>query len=724
MGKGRILNESRTLENLPLEELELVDAACDSVNQSWLKGEPTRIEEIVLGAPESLRRVMLMELVRTEVELRLASGEQPDPAEYTNRFPQWNNELKTCIDQSLTVPLMGMDPNCMKAIGSRFEVLGLLGRGGMGVVVRARDLKLDREVAVKLLAPELTRDRLAKQRFLREARLAASVRHDNIVTIYSADEINAVALIEMELVEGESLAKRIQRLGALATAEVVDISIQIARGLGAAHAREMIHRDIKPANILIEDLGRNQSMRVKITDFGLARVSSDASITRTGIVIGTPQFISPEQADALPLDHRTDLFSLGSVMYSMCTGQTAFQAASVISILRLVADRDPTPIQQLNPQAPAWLVKIIEKLMAKKPADRFQSAGELIEALTNKGFKEPGVNAAKPRLHPGWAITAGAILVCGLLVLPSLFRKKADNNHTDGNDRPLTRQSLGEEHSTARQHPLLSDDYVWETPVNLGPGINSLDNEENACLSSDGLNMIFNRIASDGLALYESRRINVNEKFGTALPLQTEFNQQSADGPFLSFDGLALYFGLVHSNDSRNRDLWVSKRNSLKDSWGPAVSLGPNVNTTGYEQSPWVSRNGLTLIFSRSISGKFKLFEATRAHEDEDFGEAQELANVNEGDCSSFPRLTDDGRLLLFVHSAKESQKVGLWVAMRDSVKGVFGYPTELGPVVNAPQVTSGPSLSSDERTIYYSKRRSADSAYDFDLWSVTRVRK
>jgi hypothetical protein len=305
-----------------------------------------------------------------------------------------------------------------------------------------------------------------------------------------------------------------------------------------------------------------------------------------------------------------------------------------------------------------------------------------------------------------------------------LFRKKADNNRTDGNDSPLTRQSFGGDLSISREHPLLSDGYVWETPVNLGPGINSLDNEENACLSSDGLSMIFNRITSDGLALFESRRTNVNEKFDTALPLETEFDQQSADCPFTTSDGLALYFGLVHSNDSRNRDLWVSKRNSLRDSWGPAVSLGPNINTAGYEQSPWVSRNGLKLIFSRSKNGNFKLFEATREREDEDFGEAQELANINDGDCSSFPRLTEDGRLLLFVHSAKESQKVGLWVATRDSVNGVFGFPTELGPVVNAPQVTSGPTLSSDERTIYYSKRKSPDSASDFDLWSVTRVRK
>lgn len=550
------------------------------------------------------------------------------------------------------------------------------------------------------------------------------MRHDNIVTIYSADEINAVALIEMELVEGESLAKRIQRLGALATAEVVDVSIQIARGLEAAHARGMIHRDIKPANILMEEIGRNQSIRVKITDFGLARVSSDASITRTGIVIGTPQFISPEQADALPLDHRTDLFSLGSVMYSMCTGQTAFQAASVISILRLVADRDPTPIQQLNPQVPTWLVEIIEKLMAKNPSDRFQSAGELVEALTNKGFKESGVQAAKPRLHPRWAIAAVAILVCGLFVLPSLFPKKADNNRIDGDDNPLARRPFGEDHSKASQYPLLSNDYVWDTPINLGPGINTFNDEENACLSSDGLSMIFNRITSDGRALFESRRTNVDEKFDIALPLVTEFDQQSADCPFLSFDGLALYFGLVQPNDSRNRDLWVSKRNSLQDSWGPAVSLGPNINTAGYEQSPWVSRNGLTLIFSRSISGKFKLFEATRKQEGEDFGEAQELVNINDGDCSSFPRLTEDGRLLLFVHSAKETQKVGLWIATRDSENGVFGYPTELGPVVNAPQVTSGPTLSSDERTIYYSKRKSGDSASDFDLWSVTRVPK
>ena len=719
-----MLNESKSIENLPLEDLEFVDAACDSVSQSWKQGEPSRIEELLAGASDSLRKVLLTELVRTEVELRIASGQPPTAAEYMERFPQWKNELQTCVELALTVPLIGIDKNCMQAISHRFEVLGLLGRGGMGVVVRARDLKLDREVAVKLLAPELTRDPLAKQRFLREARLAAAVRHDNIVTIYSADEINSVAMIEMELVEGESLAKKIQREGPFSIEDIIEISIQIASGLEAAHGRGMIHRDIKPANILLEDSNRRHATRVKITDFGLARATSDVSLTRTGIVIGTPEYISPEQAEALPLDHRTDLFSLGCVMYSLCTGKTAFQAESIISILRLIADREPTPIRQINTNVPTWLINVIEKLMAKKPIDRFQSASELVEALRNKGLRNTSSVSANRSLQ--WTlIPVGILAIACLLFTLSYFQKEqVEKKQVDGSVIESSKDATNDERSSANPHPLVSDDYEWSEPINLGPEINTLNNEENACLSADGFRLIFNRINSEGYELFESNRDNENAMFGPAESIQADFNRNDADSSFLSYDGLSIYFALAQPNDSRDRDLWVSKRSSLVEPWGPALNLGPSINTSNYEQTPWVSRDELTLIFSRARNGDFRLHQAKRSNVNEDFGEAIELANVNAGDCSSFPRITQDGLLLLFVHCARGSNQVGLWTATRRSVNDDFGAPTPLGPIVNGGRVTSGPSLSSDERTIIYSTRSNEPGDDNFDLWSVTRVPK
>ncbi len=267
---------------------------------------------------------------------------------------------------------------------NNFEIEQTIGKGGMGIVLKAHDKKLKRDVAIKVLAPHLAADAEAVQRFLREAQSAAAVRHDNVVTIHAVDEANGIPFLVMELINGESLHDRMKR-GPLPADAIVRFGIQIASGLDAAHRRGLIHRDIKPANILLEsqnEPGEPDKVRVKITDFGLARVMSDSGITRSGFIAGTPQYMSPEQANGKPLDHRSDLFSLGSVLYSLCTGQVAFHAESAIVVLRRVTDHEPEPIRSLNPAIPDWLCEVIAKLMAKRPEDRIQSAREVADLLT------------------------------------------------------------------------------------------------------------------------------------------------------------------------------------------------------------------------------------------------------------------------------------------------------------------------------------------------------
>jgi serine/threonine protein kinase len=273
-----------------------------------------------------------------------------------------------------------------------YQIRGVVGKGGMGIVVRARDKKLNRDVAIKFLVPELARHEAARERFLREARAAAAVRHDNVVTIHSVREVDGVPLLEMELIQGESLAERIQRTGQMSALEVARLAMQIARGLDAAHKRGLIHRDIKPGNILLEAMdevaiprGNADAIgfcRAKITDFGLARVASEESLTNSGLIAGTPQYMSPEQADGKDIDHRSDLFSLGSVMYAMCAGRAPFHADSALGILRQVSDFAPPTLRERNGNVPTWMVAIIDRLMAKNPDDRFQSAGEVIEVLS------------------------------------------------------------------------------------------------------------------------------------------------------------------------------------------------------------------------------------------------------------------------------------------------------------------------------------------------------
>ena len=259
----------------------------------------------------------------------------------------------------------------------RYEVLEEIGRGGMGVVLKAFDPSLHRVVAIKVLAPQLATSGVARKRFLREAKAAAAVTHDHIVTIHAVDEANGLPYLVMQYIAGLSLQERIDKEGPLELAEILRIGMQTAAGLAAAHAQGIVHRDIKPANILLEE----GVQRVKITDFGLARAMDDASLTQSGFVAGTPLYMAPEQARGEALDQRADLFSLGSVIYTMCTGRPPFRAANTLAVLRRVSEESPRPIRETNPEVPDWLAAVVEKLQAKHPADRFQSAAEVVEVL-------------------------------------------------------------------------------------------------------------------------------------------------------------------------------------------------------------------------------------------------------------------------------------------------------------------------------------------------------
>jgi serine/threonine protein kinase len=259
-----------------------------------------------------------------------------------------------------------------------YEVTEAIGRGGMGLVLKALDPSLNRYVAIKLLAPQLATSAAARKRFAREARAAAAVSHEHVVSIYAVDEIEeGLPYLVMEWVPGPSLQERLDGNGPLEIKEILRIGMQTAAGLAAAHAQGVIHRDIKPANILLE----NCIERVKITDFGLARTVDDATLTQSGVLAGTPQYMAPEQARGEPHDHRADLFSLGSVLYTMCTGRQPFRASSTLAVLRRVSDDTARPIQELNPELPEWLAEIIETLHSKSPPDRFQSAAEVAEVL-------------------------------------------------------------------------------------------------------------------------------------------------------------------------------------------------------------------------------------------------------------------------------------------------------------------------------------------------------
>jgi serine/threonine protein kinase/WD40 repeat protein len=311
-----------------------------------------------------------------------------------------------------------------------YEIVEIIGQGGMGIVLKARDTALNRVVAIKIMAPALAATGTARLRFLREARAAASVRHVNCVGIHAVEEGNQAPYLVMHYVPGISLHERLERDGLLDIKEVLRVGMQIAEGLAAAHSHGLVHRDIKPANILLE----NGTQTVKITDFGLARAADDAALTQSGVVAGTPMYMAPEQALAQAVDHRADLFSLGSVLYTMCTGQAPFRSGQPMAVLRRVCGDVPRPIREIRPEVPAVLAALISRLHEKDPARRCQSAQEVAEELRKQLASLQRADTITMKNRPPaqrarrrWAALALiAILAGGAAILTSLLRDSAE----------------------------------------------------------------------------------------------------------------------------------------------------------------------------------------------------------------------------------------------------------------------------------------------------------
>jgi serine/threonine protein kinase len=329
---------------------------------------------------------------------------------------------------------------------AHYRVQHLLGQGGMGLVFRADDTQLQRPVALKFMRPGKARDGVARQRFLREARAVAAIKHEHVVTIYQVGLENDVPFLVMELMEGESLEHWLRRGQTPAPAEVVRLAYDVAGGLGAAHARRLIHRDINPSNIFLEGAkddgergaqGRRSpspspplgSLRPKIVDFGLACVAAvhewpttdeaatdataglapagPARLTQHGVVAGTPGYLAPEQARGETADARSDLFSLGCVLYRLCTGRLPFPPLSPTATLSAAADEPPRPVRDLNPAVPPPLAGLIAQLLDKDPQRRPASAQALLAALRPLARPSPPTH---PRLF-------AAMLLSGLLAL-------------------------------------------------------------------------------------------------------------------------------------------------------------------------------------------------------------------------------------------------------------------------------------------------------------------
>ena len=297
------------------------------------------------------------------------------------------------MDERFTTPNPGAsDPNVWASLSpgtrfGRYEILGPLGAGGMGEVYRAHDSRLGRDLAIKILSRKLSASAQDLARFEREACSASALNHPNIVTIFELGQVDSTSYIAMELVEGD-LLRGMLRAGPIPLQKAIPIAAQIADGLAKAHEAGVVHRDLKPENLMVSRDGF-----VKILDFGLAKLVSPninqlldagtlgASQTFPGTVLGTVEYMSPEQASGLPLDFRSDQFSFGSVLYEMVTGKRSFQRRSNAETLAAILRDNPEPVASLNPQAPAPLCWVIERCLAKNPKERYASTRDLARDL-------------------------------------------------------------------------------------------------------------------------------------------------------------------------------------------------------------------------------------------------------------------------------------------------------------------------------------------------------
>jgi serine/threonine protein kinase len=287
----------------------------------------------------------------------------------------------------------------------RFEVLAEIGRGAMGIVYKAKDPMLERVVAIKTINMAMDRDgaEMYEKRFYQEARAAGGLNHPNIVTVYDIGKTETECYMAMEYIEGEELRSLLLPGRPLSLARCLSIAAQVAEGLAYAHERGVVHRDVKPANIMVPESGA-----VKITDFGIARMRTSAVQTQTGMMMGSPKYMSPEQVIGKRADHRADIFSLGVILYEMLTGAAPFTGESVNAVMYQIVNFVPPAPSAVNPVTPAALDAIVARMLAKSLDDRFQSAAEIARGLRECELQTQGVLSTTSTLPIG-ALSAGAI---------------------------------------------------------------------------------------------------------------------------------------------------------------------------------------------------------------------------------------------------------------------------------------------------------------------------
>ncbi|MEM9657369.1 MAG: protein kinase, partial [Planctomycetota bacterium] len=618
-----------------------------------------------------------------------------------------------------------------------YEIKEVIGRGGMGDVYRAYDPTLDRYVALKVLPPALSRNVQYIERFNCEARAIAKLSHPNIVPVHFIGSEGTTYFFAMQYVAGPSLADLLNEQKRLPVATAIRLVRQVVAGLAEAHRHGLIHRDIKPGNVLIDQRRRT----AMLADFGLVKSRHDAApMTATGVVLGTADYLSPEQGQGKHVDERSDLYSIGAVLHHVLSGSPPFAADNPTAVIFQHVYEAPPSLSDLAPDVPAELAKTVEKSLAKDPADRYQSAADLLcalegidagqpsreesrsppkHAVQSKGVsQEPNsspTDVASPRRR---LLRRGAIpaaLTISIVLLATFLR------------RPAPPRSDGV--PTAAEI-LTSSAWSWTQPQNLGPRINSQHNESSPWLSQDRLLLLFasDRPGGHGSEdLWISRRNSVEDEWGRPENLGPSINSTSPESsPSMSSDGLTLLFESRRGTGSHRFELYVSQRESTAHAWPPATSLGEPVNTRFNERNPYLTADGLEIYFSSNRNpslGFNDLWKTSRATRRSPWSVPVHLGpelNSQHGDLAALP--SADGTALLV-----SRRKPGPWnnkeiaLSVRSDIDAKFGPPVAFGGPVNSYSTSCFAFLSGDGRTLWFSSQR-PEGRGESDLYLCRRV--
>ena len=322
-----------------------------------------------------------------------------------------------------------------------YEILAAIGAGGMGEVYRAKDTRLDRTVAIKVLPSHLSENSEIKQRFEREARTISSLSHPHICALYDVGSHEGTNYLVMEYLEGETLTQRLSK-GPLSTDQLLQYGIEIADALDRAHRQGIIHRDLKPGNIMLTRSG------TKLLDFGLAKLQTETAshpevsslqteqreLTREGMILGTMQYMAPEQLEGKTADARTDIFALGTILYEMATGKKAFEGKSQASLIAAILEKDPVPMTSLQPMTPPALERLVRACLSKNPEDRLQTAHDvklqlkwIAEGTSQPAITAPTAATKRRRVHPFWMIASMLFLAIASILAFLYLQRPTDN---------------------------------------------------------------------------------------------------------------------------------------------------------------------------------------------------------------------------------------------------------------------------------------------------------